>query len=327
LCPAPLADLKEWVRDRRLWVFDQVDGRWRVAVGADVRPGSVFLADAANGGYSVLTGWAPRSRAVVPVVDSVEQVPDGYGGDRDSECGAGCWVGLVEHGEDAAAELERLFGDEWSARLNGIGEVQREAAVCAVRHHDLGKAHWVFQDSLVRAAGEKPVPAGGPYAKSGGSGRLRHARAFFRHELVSGLIMLAPGSGLLDAVREADLAVYLAVAHHGKVRLGVRSQDAEARVGASMLLGVADGEKVGPIPVSGGRVIEQVEMDLSIFRLGGNAQGLSWVRRVSRLLEREDLGPFRLALLEALVRAADRRASAGYEIRPNNTSVAAGVAA
>jgi CRISPR-associated endonuclease/helicase Cas3 len=315
LCPAPFADLQDWARERRLWVFDQVDGRWRVAVRSDVRPGVMFLADAADGGYSVATGWAPGSREPVPVLRAAELVPDGFGGDRDSECETGRWIGLVEHGEHVAAELERLFKE--LSRLSEITAAQREAAVCGALNHDLGKVHRVFQESLMRAAGEDPVPGSGPFAKSGGTGRLRHKRAFFRHELVSGLIMLAPGSGLLDGVEEADLAVYVAVAHHGKVRLAVRSQDAEVQGSTSLLLGVQAGEKVGPIPVSGGRVVEQVEMDLSVFQLGGNAQGFSWVRRVTRLLEREDLGPFRLALLEALVRAADRRVSAGYTSRPH----------
>jgi len=47
-------------------------------------------------------------------------------------------------------------------------------------------------------------------------------------------------------------------------------------------------------------------MDLSLMQLGPG----SWTERMLALRDAEDLGPFRLAALEALVRAADGRASA-----------------
>lgn len=51
-------------------------------------------------------------------------------------------------------------------------------------------------------------------------------------------------------------------------------------------------------------------IDLSYMELGGSDErGPSWLARMLDLRDREDLGPFRLTLLEALLKAADERAS------------------
>jgi CRISPR-associated endonuclease/helicase Cas3 len=42
---------------------------------------------------------------------------------------------------------------------------------------------------------------------------------------------------------------------------------------------------------------------------------MSWAGRALALLERDDIGPFRLSYLEAIVRLADWRASAAAETR------------
>ena len=50
---------------------------------------------------------------------------------------------------------------------------------------------------------------------------------------------------------------------------------------------------------------------VDLMQLGESAQGSSWATRTQRLLQQH--GPFQLAWLEALVRIADWRASAGME--------------
>jgi len=55
-------------------------------------------------------------------------------------------------------------------------------------------------------------------------------------------------------------------------------------------------------------------LDLEPMELGLSADGRpSWVERIIRLRDDPSLGSFRLAYLEALLRAADRRASAKAE--------------
>jgi len=86
--------------------------------------------------------------------------------------------------------------------------------------------------------------------------------------------------------------------------------------GTLVALGVHDREMVGPIRFSGGEIPESM-MRLSVMGLGTTADGPSWSRRMLALRDREDLGPFRLAFLEALVRLADWRASASYQEATN----------
>ena len=112
--------------------------------------------------------------------------------------------------------------------------------------------------------------------------------------------------------RTRDLAAYLAAAHHGKVRLGIRSLP--GRDGRNpepdRLLGyqVSEAETLPAVDLGKGLRIDETKLDLSIARIGLDGQGRrSWLDRATALLDW--LGPFRLACLEAIVRAADMRAS------------------
>ncbi len=117
-----------------------------------------------------------------------------------------------------------------------------------------------------------------------------------------------------------DLLLYLVAAHHGKVRLSLRSSPADARTDVPtpcpsdkrQARGVRDGDR---LPASGmpdeyGKIDEapEVVLDLDPMELGLSCRyGPSWRERMQGLLDR--LGPFRLAYLEALLRVADWRAS------------------
>ena len=70
--------------------------------------------------------------------------------------------------------------------------------------------------------------------------------------------------------------------------------------------GVCDGD-VLPACRIGDAGLPSVRLSLDVMQLGGSGSGPSWAVRVLRL--RDSLGPFRLAYLEALVRAADVRAT------------------
>ena len=150
------------------------------------------------------------------------------------------------------------------------------------------------------AALDPDAPAPDPeavYAKSPSSRPLRHDPRGFRHELVSALLLR--DSTLLDGVAERDLVVYLALAHHGKVRVSVRGRSGEPE---NMMLGIRDGDLT-----IGTSVLPAMTLSLAATRLGRG----SLTDRALWLRDRSDLGPFRLAFCEALVRCADARASIG----------------
>lgn len=359
LCPVPIRELREALgarsagRRRDAWRFDHLERRWVRLAATDLRPGQLVVLRAADGGYDPDRGWDPQVRQPVPSVAGQEPSPlvsmaEAVADDALSVTGR--WVPLVEHLAEVEREARRLL-DAFDPA--GITPEQRAAAVTAARLHDIGKAHEVFQASMLRLCTEDERAgraAGVPWAKSGRRGRLRHERPYFRHELASALALLGDAGVVLDGGRERDLVVYLVAAHHGRVRLGIRSLPDErvpdgeasesapadragtgthrpapgARSGAAITatrrvaLGVSDGDSLPEIEIPGGRLPPSV-LDLSPMELGSTDGRPSWTQRALALRDRADLGPFRLGFLEAIVRLADWRAS--QDRPPNSTDV------
>ncbi|MGH3903133.1 MAG: type I-G CRISPR-associated helicase/endonuclease Cas3g, partial [Pseudonocardiaceae bacterium] len=224
LCPAPIRDVQDMIREGRTKarVFDQTSGNWMPARPEDVRPTAVIVLEAARGGYLPERGFAPGSTTPVEPVAPPAQAPDAVDTDPHSVLPNGRWVPLPEHLADVERECRTLL----DALRPELTSGQREAVALAGRYHDLGKAHPTFVASLARADGSAPAD-GGPWAKSPGRTPLRHDPPHFRHELVSALLLLDDTTGLLDGVVEPDLVIYLALAHHGKVRLTVRARPDE----------------------------------------------------------------------------------------------------
>lgn len=322
LCPVPAGkDVRDFLKDSRaLWRLDHLgvgESRWVRMRSEDVRPGLVLLADATAGGYSAEQGWDPGLRDAVPVptqeiAPGLVTAEEGLGEDSLS-CEHGSWLELDRHLAEVEAEVRSLVG-----LLDPVGLAggMREAAAVAGRLHDIGKSHEVFQDTMVRCADEverEGIAAGGPWAKSGGSRRARHSRRFFRHELASALALLGDAAPALQGVPEQELVVYLVAAHHGRVRLGIRSVPEEERLGFT--LGVRDGDRLPALRLPGGD-LPRVTLSLEQVQLGRSADGVpSWSERALVLRDRRDLGPLRLGFLEAVVRLADWRASAAAEQR------------
>ena len=137
---------------------------------------------------------------------------------------------------------------------------------------------------------------------------VRHERRVFRHELASGLLAMMHG--------QEDLVAYLAASHHGKVRLSIRSLPTETKPsepGRRFARGIWDGElipdAIADVDLGGGVNMSATAIDLSFMELGDGPRGPSWLARTLALRDRPDLGPLRLTLLEALLKAADERAS------------------
>jgi CRISPR-associated endonuclease/helicase Cas3 len=295
----------------KAWHFDHLTGSWVRSTPADIRPGIVMVFDSTVGCYDPATGWNPDLRPPVsPMVSDDEpglvDVEEGVGDDPVTYAPRR-WIVLRRHLQDVEASVRGLVAE---LDPTGLSDAHREAAAVAGLLHDLGKAHEIFQEALVRLAEEADRPkieAGRPWAKSGSSSRARYSRRAFRHELASALALLSDGSRVLEDVTERDLVIYLVAAHHGRVRLGVRSVTED---GQEFVLGIADGDVIPSVDVGDGLMIAETTLSLESVRLGRSPNGSrSFSERALALRDRTDLGPFRLAFLEALVRLGDWRAS------------------
>ena len=296
--------------ERKAWIWDFLDSQWREIRSREIHPGMTLMLDANQGGYDPDTGWgASGIERVEPVSaqdENGEPEPEGQGSEP-TNTSQRKWVSMTDHSRHVEAEA-RVILDALSEQFEpGI----LEAVALAALYHDVGKAHPAFQEML-RQDGEGP-PQGVLLAKSRGNGKMD--RRHFRHELGSALALLEHAHVSTDDVR--DLAAYLAAAHHGKVRLGMRSlpgarrNNRDSNPDPDKLLGyqVSEPETLPPVDLGQGLRVPKTTLDVSIARMGMDEnERRSWLERSLTLLER--YGPFRLAYLEAIVRAADMRASA-----------------
>lgn len=113
---------------------------------------------------------------------------------------------------------------------------------------------------------------------------------------------------------EFDLLVYLVAAHHGKVRASLhsapRDQDYKDSDGRGLpIRGVREGDVLPAVALSASQPpVSALKLSLQPAFLGlSSVTGRSWRERSIELVHR--FGPAGLAFLEALIVAADRRAS------------------
>lgn len=116
------------------------------------------------------------------------------------------------------------------------------------------------------------------------------------------------------SANEFDLITYLVCSHHGKVRVSWHVTTADLSSGASTyrIHGIESGDTLPEFALRGtdGKLhqLPSYSLDLAPSAIGLNPKtGRGWTERVLGLLDR--MGPFTLAWLEALFRAADIRAS------------------
>ena len=297
ICNVPVDDLKDLLRKAKTrgQVWNHADGQWQEISTSDIFPGQTIMLDSTAGGYSTVRGWDRGSGGRVDVVDSTRIANDSH--DADFQSLSSRPVTLEDH---TARVLEKSC-----VILDGLeffDDDLRNTVTEAVRYHDIGKAHAVFQSTMMRGMIDS-VDEGRVWAKSQKKG-IRHSIPGFRHEAVSALAYLVHAGQPTGHLR--NLVAYLIASHHGKVRLALRNVSGK-RHGESYLLGInTEGDHL-PKFTSGIVSIDDTDLSTDIAQIGMTGAGPSWVERTVSLLER--YGPFRLAYLELLVRASDMLAS------------------
>jgi CRISPR-associated endonuclease/helicase Cas3 len=304
LCAVPIHELKGFVGEKvKAWSWDALEGEWLEVKPDNLRAGLTVLLDAKSGGYDVKLGWAGKeAKKPVPVIAREENAskPEAYKDDPESSQKYA--QTLSAHSLEARLMLEGILG---ALGLPYLEEVKARL-LDAAQHHDWGKAHKIFQQTLhgTETAEQEFAPL---LAKS--KSNLKHKRPKFRHELASALALLQ--------TRADDLTVYLAACHHGKVRLSIRAVPGEEKPKDSdgnllkekmFARGIWEGEELPAADLGDGLRKERITLDLGPMLLGARDGGArSWLERMIAL--RDKIGVFRLAFLEALIRAADVRAS------------------
>ncbi|MEA3559390.1 MAG: CRISPR-associated helicase Cas3' [Candidatus Thermoplasmatota archaeon] len=295
LCSVSIAKISKFLskKGNNGFVWDGLDSKWRVLGKGEERPGIVIMLSTDLGGYDGALGWTgekKKKNESIEVFDLAVGVNESNDSDRHTYTGE--WKTVTDHCNEVSEFVGSL-----SQRVGLDSELTRKLKLAGL-WHDIGKAHEAFQNVLIDKPDIQEL-----YAKSvrysnrtyfikDGNSELE--RTHFRHELASALAYWKYSKD-----RKDDLASYLVAAHHGKVRQSIRSLPDENEPDDTDILfarGIWDGDVIPSVP---GIMNEEVKIDLSPMIMGKG----SWLEMSLRL--QKEYGPFKLAYLEALMKASD----------------------
>ena len=303
LCSVPISKLKKGKRD--MWRWDPMEREW--VKPETLYPGLILMLRADEGGYAPDLGWDGRTKPTGPVQQVQKMENEAM--DDDRYAANRSWQTLAEHTDRVVNALDAILRD-LSQQFDFIDELR-----LAARWHDAGKAHEIFQEAML---GEPPQNVNNKiWAKTARPYReVKYKRRGFRHELASAIAILENvRTGNLAFNGLTDLVAYLAATHHGKVRLSIRSMPNEKMPddpNRRFARGIWDDNKLPSADLGGGVTMPKTVMKLNYMEIGEDDEtGPSWLERTLKL--RDELGLFRLAFLEALLRVADWRGSANSD--------------
>lgn len=305
VCSVPIGDMKK----EGAYTYDHVEGLWKETKTRDLHPGQTALLHSDYGCYTEDMGWDMTSNK------SVTEMIHGDGRDdavaRDPQSKSSKLLTLSEHTINVVNELKAMhdkisYGEEKDDKKTK--NIMRKAAIL----HDLGKAHDVFQNAIPNRDKSKI------WGKSGASMKTYSIRNF-RHEAVSAMAILKMAGKKTDLAN--SLLAYVVASHHGKVRMSMRNSSGRVLNGTiEYIAGIPTNASIN---VSNFLAREDTDKHLKmddwsvktfnisadIARVGETVNGVSsWLQMTTALLREH--GPFKLAYLESVLRAADSRASA-----------------
>ncbi len=311
LCAVPIGEAEDFrSKGHLLWEWNDETSLWERRSAQDLVPGMTLLCAASSGGYSYDLGWTGLEQDRPQGAEAPKRPENNSNKSDDSSLSY--WCELDRH----LADVEMAIGE--ICQSLSIEASLAETLALAARWHDIGKALPAWQEAVKgaveRAKGEYRAGIWAKFPAKTGT-----FRPGLRHEEASALYAAQLFQQGLPGWNE--LAVYLIACHHGKVRttLGKYAVKSLRKVEQRTLY----------LP---GFIDERTEISCDLLDFCGSGEydpaagrmqvaGRSWAALVAGLLGSEDndngsaraLGPFRLAFLEALIVAADGRASRDWK--------------
>jgi len=331
ICQVPIGQiignggLSSW---RQGLVWEGREKGWQPASRDHLLPGATLLLPVDAGGYESNLGWTGNS-ANQPVIALYEPLERPTDEDLLSNLDRG-WQSIGSHTADV-----QTFWVAIHEELAGLDDAASAAIDEAIQWHDYGKSirRWQAATRLVawkaRLQWPRTIAPIGKFSfsespllgQSTGAELLRVVRQLrktfapkLRHEVASALALRQQHkrSGYGPTIHEL-LAEYLVMSHHGYVRKTLRDElprnPRRTRRARDEVRGIKEGTPVPGLTLDGKVLLPTNGLSIACRQMGRSPDGSeSWTQSVLRLLK--CFGPFRLAYYEALVRAADCRASA-----------------
>ena len=336
ICNVPKTQLEKFEKDK--WRFNTQNKTWEKQT--NVYPGQLILLESESGGYSNDIGWNLKSTNIVDDVSSSHKDKDSINDDEISYNSD--WITLNDHTIHVINQTKHIV--EKLDYLHDFNNVFFNTAL----YHDLGKAHHVFQETMTKNANDVSV-SGEFWAKRRGSSHHSRYNYRHEAISALALLELKPNMPMLDLVAYLIASHHGKVRlsmrntykrnkndneYNSQYLLGIDTES-EEKVDIFLFEQDKTTQCLPPLLASGDyqwdmyqisnekktdsktksiehrlvdtQVSKVIPIKTDITKIGTRNECQSWLEMTLNLLKK--YGPFRLAFMEAIIRAADTKAS------------------